>query len=202
MAILCCVAKTSLRGTPSKLVTIWNNRNYRHYPKQNICFGWFASITKQRVSVFQLNQNKQKSNWNSFIESLFRVFPVCFGLFQNSLFWLFWYFSENLGLFWFVSKQFCLFRLFWNRCETPKQTETNQNFMFLVSRNKPKHNQNRSCFGLFRFKPKFFVCLFVSRTPYLPLLFNCPPSDQGLGSPLHCWQVNTDLRASIEYIVL
>jgi hypothetical protein len=36
--------------------------------------------------------------------------------------------------------------------------------------NKPKqtkHNQNRSCFGLFRFKPKF--CLFVSRTPYLKL---------------------------------
>jgi hypothetical protein len=34
--------------------------------------------------VFQLNQNKQKSNRNSFIESIF------------------WYFSENLRLFRFV----------------------------------------------------------------------------------------------------
>jgi hypothetical protein len=43
--------------------------------------------------------------------------------------------------------------------ETPKQTETNRNFLFLVSLNKPKHNRNISCFRLFRFKPKFlFVC--------------------------------------------
>jgi hypothetical protein len=66
-----------------------------------------------------------------------------------------WYFSENLGLFRFVSKQ-CLFQLFRYRVETPKQTETNRNFLFLVSRNKPKHNRNGSCFGLFRFEPKFF----------------------------------------------
>jgi hypothetical protein len=39
-----------------------------------------------------------------------------------------------------------------------------RNFLFLVSQNKPKHNRNRSCFGLFRFEPNFF--LFVSRTPY------------------------------------
>ncbi len=38
-------------------------------------------------------------------------------------------------------------------------TETNQNFLFLVSRNKPKQTRNRSWFGLFRFEPKFiFVC--------------------------------------------
>jgi hypothetical protein len=35
---------------------------------------------------------------------------------------------------------------------------------FLVSRNKPKINQNRLSFGSFRFKPKIF--LFVLRTPY------------------------------------
>ncbi len=50
-----------------------------------------------------------------------------------------------------------------------RNTETNRNFLFLVSQNKPKHNQNRSCFGLFRFRPKFF--LFVSRTPYFRLKF-------------------------------
>jgi hypothetical protein len=56
-----------------------------------------------------------------------------------------------------------LFWLFRYRFETlPKQTKI---FLFLVSRNKPKHNRNRSCFGLFRFEPKFF--LFVSRAPYL-----------------------------------
>ncbi len=71
-------------------------------------------------------------------------------------------FSDNLGLFWFVSKQFCLFQLFRFRFETPKQTKTNQNFWFwfLVSRNKPKHNRNRSCFGLFRFQPKYFFFSF------------------------------------------
>ncbi len=38
-------------------------------------------------------------------------------------------------------------------------TETNPNFLFLVSRNKPKQMRNRSCFGLFRFEPKIiFVC--------------------------------------------
>ena len=45
-------------GCPSKLVSIRNNRNwnrnqFRHYPKQNVCFGCFASIAKQRVSVFR-----------------------------------------------------------------------------------------------------------------------------------------------------
>jgi hypothetical protein len=40
---------------------------------------------------------------------------------------IFWYFSEILGLFRFVSKQFCLFQLFRYRFATSKQTETNQN---------------------------------------------------------------------------
>ena len=41
-----------------------------------------------------------------------------------------------------------MFRLFPYRFETPKQTETIQIFLFMVSQNKPKHNRNRSCFGL------------------------------------------------------
>jgi hypothetical protein len=43
-----------------------------------------------------------------------------------------WYFSENLGLFWFlfVSKQFCLILLFQYRF---RNTETNRIFLFLVS---------------------------------------------------------------------
>ncbi len=58
-----------LVGCPSKIVSLRNNRNqnrnqFRHYPKQNFCFGCFASIPKQRVSVFRLNRNKQMINRN------------------------------------------------------------------------------------------------------------------------------------------
>ncbi len=120
-------------------------------------FRLFASIPKQRVSMFRLNRNKQKTNRNSLIGSIFcnflqkiygffgffvffLVFPVfsfffsvfsvwfqtvCFGvsvvylLYRNREFRLirnkqkthpnslkesiFVYFSENLGLFRFVS---------------------------------------------------------------------------------------------------
>ncbi len=59
-----------------------------------------------------------------------------------------------LGFFRFVSKKFCLFRLFRYLSETPKQTETNGKNFFGVSRNKPKNNRNRLSFGLFRFEPK------------------------------------------------
>ncbi len=52
---------------------------------ETVCFGCFASIPKQRVSMFRLNQNKQKTHPNSLKESIFG------------------YFSENLGLFRFVS---------------------------------------------------------------------------------------------------
>jgi hypothetical protein len=46
---------------------------------------WFVSIPKQRVLMFRLNRNKQKTNRNSLIASIF------------------WYFYENLGLFRFLS---------------------------------------------------------------------------------------------------
>ncbi len=41
-----------------------------------------------------------------------------------------------------------------------RNTETNRKNNFLVSRNKPKHTRNRSCFGLFRFEPKIFFFRF------------------------------------------
>jgi hypothetical protein len=107
---------------------------------ETVCFSCFALVPKQRVWKFRLNRNKQKTHPNSIKESMFG------------------YFSENVGLFGlfrFVRKQFCLFPLFRYWFETPKRTEN----LFLVSRNKLKQTQNRSCFGLFRFEPKFiFVC--------------------------------------------
>ncbi len=81
-----------------KLISIRNKRNsnrnqFWHYTKQNICFGCFVSIPKQRVSVFRLNRNKQKSNQNSVIESIlwyfftkFRVVSVCSVCFETVLF--------------------------------------------------------------------------------------------------------------------
>ncbi len=70
--------------------------------KQNVCFGCFASIPKQRILVFRLNRNKQKSNPNSLIESIFcyffrkfRIVSVCFSLFRNSLFRLFCFYTET-----------------------------------------------------------------------------------------------------------
>ena len=80
---------------------------------ESVFFCCFASIPKQRVSKFRLNQNKQKNHPNSLKESIFG------------------YFSENLGLFRFVTKQICLFWLFrfytktesFNVSIEPKQTE-------------------------------------------------------------------------------
>jgi hypothetical protein len=70
-------------------------------------------------------------------------------------------FSENLGLFWFVTKQFCLFWLFRYRFETPKQTETFGYWFHETNRNKRETDLVSVCFGSNR---KLF--LFVSRTPY------------------------------------
>ncbi len=184
-------------GCPSKLVSIRNNRNwnrnkFRHYPEQNVCF---ASIPKLRVSMFRLNQNKQKTNRNSLIGSIFcyflhkiqgfsgffrffSFFSFFFGLFQNILFrcfdWtetnrrptqnsskesIFGYFSKNSGLFRFVSVCYETDLFVSVVLIQVRNTDTNWIFKFLVSRNKPKQTRNRSCFGLFRFKPKFlFVC--------------------------------------------
>ena len=75
------------------------------------CFRFFRFVSKQFVSVvsflyrnreFRLNRNKQKTHLNSLKESIFGNF------------------SKNLGLFRFVKKQICLFRLFRYRFETPK----------------------------------------------------------------------------------
>jgi hypothetical protein len=41
---------------------------------ETVCFGCFASIPKQRVSMFQLNRNNQKAHPNSLKESIFGYF--------------------------------------------------------------------------------------------------------------------------------
>ncbi len=48
-------------------------RFYLFVSKQ--CFGCFASIPKQRVSMFRLNRNKQKTHPNSLKESILKCIP-------------------------------------------------------------------------------------------------------------------------------
>jgi hypothetical protein len=108
---------------------------------ETVCFGCFASVPKQSVSMFRLKRNKQKAHPDSLKERIFE------------------YFSENLGLFRFVSVCYETDLFVSVVSIMVRNTEANRIFSFLVSRNKPKQTRNRSCFGLFRFEPKFiFVC--------------------------------------------
>ncbi len=113
-------------------------------------FSFFRFVSKQFVSVvsllyrsrdFRLNRNKQKTHPNSLKDSIYGNF------------------SENLGLFRFVSVSYKTDLFVSVVSIKVRKTETNRSIFFLVSRNKPKQTRNRSCFGLFRFEPKFiFVC--------------------------------------------
>ncbi len=100
------------------------------------CFGCFATIPKQRVSIDPKQTEDPPKQ------------------FKRE------YFSENLRLLRFVTKQFCLFRLFRYRFETPKQTETFCYWFHETNRNKRETDLVYVCFGSNR---KLF--LFVSRTP-------------------------------------
>jgi hypothetical protein len=88
--------------------------------------------------MFQLNQNKQKTHPNSLKESIFG------------------YFSTNLGLFRFVSKQFCLFRLFRYRFETPKQTE----IFYFWFHETTEINAKQILFQFVSVRTEIYFCLF------------------------------------------
>jgi hypothetical protein len=153
-------------GCPSKLVSIRNNQKgnrnlFRHYPKQNVCFSCFASIPKQRVSMFRLNRNKQKTNRKSLIRAYILQFfyrkCMCFSVFSV-------FFSVFLVFFGFLFRCFGCFASIPKQTVSidPKQTEDppkqfKREYIWVL--NKPKQTRNRSCFGLFRFEPKIiFVC--------------------------------------------
>jgi hypothetical protein len=110
-----------------------------------VCFGCFASIPKQRASMFWLNRNKQKTHPNSLKENIFG------------------YFSDNVGLFRFVSF-FYETVLFVSVFDIGSKHRNKPKFLFLVSRNKRnKHETDlvSVCFGSNR-----NLFLIVSRTPY------------------------------------
>ncbi len=118
-----------------------------------VCFGCFASIPKQRVLIEpKQTEDPPKQFKRDYIWELFRKFRVFSVCYETDL---------------FVSVVSIKVR----------NTETNRIFFFLVTRNKPKQTQNRSCFGLFRFEPKFiFVCfedtLVWSTSPiFIPIAY-------------------------------
>ncbi len=113
---------------------------------ETVCFGCLASIPKQRVSI---EPKQTEDPPKSLKESIFGNF------------------SKNLGLFWFVlvCYETDLFVLIVSI--EVRNTETNRNFFFLVSRNKPKQTRNRSCFGLFRFEPKIIFVCFEDTLPLM-----------------------------------
>ncbi len=80
---------------------------------------------------------------------------------------IFCLFSDNFGLFRSVSKQFCLFRLFRYRFETPKQTKIIIFWFHETNRNKPETDLVSVCFGSNRQN-----IFFISRTPYLSITNN------------------------------
>ncbi len=84
-------------GCPSKLVSTLSKTKclcllFRFYTT-------VLYVPQQRVSVFRLNQNEQKNNQNSLIEStvcyFFRKILGCVGLFQNNLFQLFRFYTKT-----------------------------------------------------------------------------------------------------------
>ncbi len=121
-------------------------RFFRVFPR------FFRFVSKQFVSVFRLFRFYTETESFDWSETN-RTHP-------NSLKEsIFGYFSENLGLFRFVSVCYETVLFVSVVSIQVRKTETNRNFLFLVSRNKPKQTRNRSCFGLFRFEPKIiFVC--------------------------------------------
>ncbi len=176
-------------GCPSKLVSIRNNRNWNrnmfwHYSKQNVCFGCFASIPKQRVSMFRLNRNKQKTK---FLQKIFG-FSVFFSVFSV----FFGFFLGFFGSFWNSLFRFfdCFASIPKQRISIdPKQTEDppkqfKREYIWVFFR---KFRVVSFCFGLFwnssvcfgcfgcfdigskhRNKPKLFVFGFTKKTETNP----------------------------------
>ncbi len=149
------------------------------YGELTFSYSFFPVWTHKLRFLAKLLHIPKRAKNAIFTENL--EFFVFFGLFRNSLFRLFRFYTETESFNVLIElkqtgdppKQFkreFIWVFFWtfrvvSVCyETVLfvsvvsikiwNTETNPNFKFLVSRNKPKQTRNRSCFGLFRFKPK------------------------------------------------
>jgi hypothetical protein len=95
------------------LETSLDSKQPKPEPKLTVCLGCFASILKQRVSMFPKQTEDQPKQFDR--EHILQLFTENFGFFQ-----FFLVFFQFFRVFWFVSKQFCLFLLFRYRFVTPK----------------------------------------------------------------------------------
>jgi hypothetical protein len=95
--------------------------------------------------MFQLNRNKQKTNQNSFIESIF------------------WYFSENLGLFRYVFVCFETVLFVTIVSIKVRNTEKNQNFFVFGFTNQTETQSKQILFQSVSVRTEFF--LLISRAP-------------------------------------
>ncbi len=118
---------------------------------KTVLFGCFASIPKQRVSI----EPKQTE------------YPP--KQFKREYIWKFF---QNFGLFRFVSVCYET-DLFVSLVQIQvRNTETNQNFFFLVSRNKPKQTETNAKQILFRFvsiTTENYFCLFRGHPSFVAL---------------------------------
>ena len=111
--------------------------------------------------MFRLNRNNQKTNPNSLKESIFE------------------YVSENLWLFWFVSKLFYLFWLF-----RIGSKHRNKPKYFVFGFTKQIETQSKQILFWFRFGANrhIFVCLFRGHPKHDPFLHqSIPPQVQQPG---------------------
>jgi hypothetical protein len=102
---------------------------------ETVCFDWFASIPKQRVWMFRLNQNKLDSHPNSLKESIFG------------------YFSENFGLFRYVSVCFGCFDMGSKHRNKPK-------FFVFGFTKKTEANAKQILFRFVSVQTKNYFCFF------------------------------------------
>jgi hypothetical protein len=130
---------------------ICSNINLFNTPYHKFCLFWLfryrsetSKQTEKKFFGFAKKQTEKQPNQIEFRFASVRTEKKFFAFEDPLVENVFWRFFR------FVSRKFCLFRLFRYRSETPKQTEK----MILVSQNKPKNNQNRLSLGLFRFEPK------------------------------------------------
>ena len=107
---------------------------------------------------------------NLFVQLFQCTFSVCFGSFWNKTV----SFSCFHIHFWFVSVYFETNLFVLVVSIYIRNTETKRNKIFIGFENEPKQKRNRSCFGYFRFEPKFIFIRFMDtlvHTEFLMLRF-------------------------------
>jgi hypothetical protein len=111
---------------------------------ETVCFGCFASILKQIVSMFRLNRNKQKTHPNSLKVSIFE------------------YFSENVGLLQFVSVCYetVLFFFFFGCFDIGSKHRNKPKFLVFGFTKQTETNAKQILLQFVSVRTEIYFCLF------------------------------------------